>query len=88
MFVATILRFINNVFNAYALVLIAYALMSWFPTARDSALGNVVNKLAQPYLQVFERFSIGPVGFSVVIGLLVLRLAQSGLNQIIYWLIF
>ncbi len=87
MFIYTIISIVNTLFNAYALLLIVYALMSWFPTARTSTIGQWIHKLVYPYLQFFERFRIGPVGFSVIIGLLVLRLAQSGLNQLLFLLL-
>ncbi|MBG9985156.1 YggT family protein [Aerococcaceae bacterium DSM 111022] len=88
MFLYTIIRLINTAFDAYSLLLVLYALLSWFPTAQGSKLGEIVNKLVRPYLQFFERFRFGPVGFSVIIGLLVLRLAQQGLNNILFWLFF
>lgn len=88
MFLYNIIRIINTAFNAYSLLLVLYALLSWFPMAHGSKFAEIISKLVRPYLQFFERFRFGQLGFSVIIGLLVLRLAQAGLNNILFWLLF
>ena len=55
--------------------------MSWFPNARESQLGRWVSRLAEPYLEIFDRIlpSVGGISFSVIAGIFVLQLAQRGL---------
>lgn len=80
-----ILSFVNNIFRIYSLLLVAYALMSWLPGARDSQLGRLIQKLVRPYLDIFDRFipSIGGISFNVIIALFVLNFIQRGLIYII-----
>ncbi len=76
-----VIRVVNILFNAYSFVLVAYALMSWFPNARSSKLGQVIQRLAQPYLSFFDRFipPIAGISFNVIIALFVLQYAQRGI---------
>lgn len=63
------------------MILIIYALMSWFPGASESALGQLVNRLVEPYLGIFDRMipPIGGISFNVIIAILVLSLIKRGL---------
>lgn len=74
----TFITFINNAFRIYSWILIIYALMSWFPGARQSGLGDFISKLSRPYLDIFDRLipPIGGLSFSVIIGLVVLQMIQ------------
>ena len=82
-------RVVNNLVNilqdliyVYTLVLVIYALLSWFPGARDSKFGQIIDRLAYPYLSFFDSIlpSLGGISFSVIVGVLVLQLASNGLN--------
>ncbi|AMB93495.1 cell division protein [Aerococcus sp. HMSC23C02] len=77
-----IIWLLQELIQLYSFVLIIYALLSWFPGARDSKLGQLINNLAEPYISFFDSFipSLGGISFNVVIGLLVLQLAQRGLT--------
>lgn len=82
-----IINLVNRVFYIYSLVLVVYALLSWFPNGRQSSLGQFITKLARPYLDIFDQFipSIGGLSFNVIIGIFVLELIQRGLISIILW---
>lgn len=84
-----IINLINRVFYIYSLVLVVYALLSWFPNGRQSGFGQLISKLARPYLDIFDQFipPIGGLSFNVIIGIFVLELIQRGLMAIIMWLV-
>lgn len=76
----TIINITNQIFNIYSWVLVIYALMSWLPGARESALGQFISRLAQPYIDIFDRIipPVGGISFNVIIALFTLQLAQRG----------
>ncbi|MEH6940531.1 YggT family protein [Bacillus sp. JJ722] len=84
-----VLNIILNVIQIYSYALIVYILMSWFPNARESAIGQFLGRICEPYLEVFRRFipPIGMLDISPIVGFLVLNLASQGLIQIFYWLV-
>ncbi|OYQ65874.1 YggT family protein [Aerococcus sp. 1KP-2016] len=80
--VNSLVNILQDLIYVYTLVLVVYALLSWFPGARDSRFGQLIERLAYPYLSFFDNLipSIGGVSFSVLIGVVVLQLASNGLN--------
>ncbi|RLK62997.1 YggT family protein [Atopobacter sp. AH10] len=70
-----------KILDLYSIVLVAYALLSWFPNARDSKLGIWIDKLCEPVMEVFDRMipSFGGVSFSVLAAVLFIQLAQKGI---------
>ncbi|MGM9925296.1 MAG: YggT family protein [Bacillus sp. (in: firmicutes)] len=78
-----------NVIEIYSYALIIYILMSWFPNARESAIGQFLGRICEPYLEVFRRFipPIGMMDFSPIVGFLVLNLATVGIRQVYFWLV-
>ncbi|WP_366249509.1 YggT family protein [Terribacillus aidingensis] len=80
---------ISTAFTVYSFALIVYILMSWFPGARQSAFGEILGRICEPYLDVFRRFipPLGMIDLSPIVGIIVLRLAESGLYTI-YAMIF
>ncbi|XJS09934.1 YggT family protein [Aerococcaceae bacterium WGS1372] len=85
-----ILSLVNNLFYAYSIVLVIYALMSWLPGARESGLGQFINKLARPYLDIFDRYipSIGGISFNVIIAIFVLQFIRDGLLWLLALILF
>lgn len=81
MLISLILRF----FQFYQWVLIIYALLSWLPGASQSGFGQLIHRLARPYLDIFDRYipPIGPVSFNVIIAIFVLNLIQRGLLMLL-----
>ncbi|WP_124057551.1 YggT family protein [Vaginisenegalia massiliensis] len=69
----------------YQWLLIAYAIMSWFPDAYATPIGQFLIKLVQPFLNIFDRYipSIGGISFNVMIAYFVLYLAQIGIGSLL-----
>ncbi|MET3558318.1 YggT family protein [Streptococcus rupicaprae] len=74
-----LILFIAQVFTkvlyVYSFILVAYALLSWFPGAYQTKLGQFIIRLADPYVTVFRRLNlhIGMVDFSVMAAILSLQ---------------
>jgi len=66
----------------YSYALIIYVLMSWFPGARESAFGEFLGGICEPYLEQFRRF-IPPLGgmldLSPIVAIFILYFARQGL---------
>lgn len=70
----------------YTYMIIAYVLLSWLPSLRDSFIGELLSKLVEPYLAPFRRFipSIGGViDISPIVALFALRFVALGLISVI-----
>ena len=78
----SLVNILQDLIYVYTLVLVVYALLSWFPGARDSKFGQIIDRLAYPYLSFFDSIlpSLGGISFSVIVCVLVLQLASNGLN--------
>lgn len=65
----------------YSYALLIYILMSWFPGARESAFGNFLGGMCEPYLEQFRKFipPLGMIDLSPLAAIFVLFLARSGL---------
>ncbi|MBA2174250.1 YggT family protein [Halobacillus locisalis] len=72
----------------YSWVLIIYILLSWFPGARESRFGEVLSRLAEPFLEPFRKIipPLGMIDISPIVAILVLRFATSGLYELYYML--
>jgi YggT family protein len=83
-----LLTILIKVIEYYSYALIIYILMSWFPNARETAIGQFLTKICEPYLEPFRRI-IPPIGgmidISPIVGIFVLRLASSGLIALFAW---
>ncbi|MFK8242301.1 MULTISPECIES: YggT family protein [unclassified Facklamia] len=68
----------------YQLLLAVYALMTWFPQARQTAVWNVIVRLVRPYLDIFDQIipSVGGISFNVLIAYFVLDLVKMGIIQV------
>ena len=78
-----------NLIKFYSYALIIYILMSWFPGARESSIGQILGKVCEPYLEVFRKF-IPPLGmfdFSPIVAILALQFATYGLIQVYAWIV-
>ncbi|PLS16608.1 hypothetical protein CVD28_16125 [Bacillus sp. M6-12] len=82
----TVVLIILKLMKIYSYALIAYILMSWFPNARETAIGQFLGKICEPYLEVFRRFipSIGMIDISPIVAIFVLQLASSGLLELYF----
>jgi YggT family protein len=71
---------LNWLINAYIMVIVVWCLLSWFPNARSTRLGEIVNRLVEPYMRWFDFIPpLGGVSFSPVVAIFVLYLVQDGL---------
>ncbi|MED3552266.1 YggT family protein [Cytobacillus praedii] len=79
---------IATVINYYSWALIIYILLSWFPGARESAIGQFLAKICEPYLEPFRKIipPLGMIDISPIVAILVLKFAISGLGQLFVWI--
>ncbi|HIY58305.1 MAG TPA: YggT family protein [Candidatus Tetragenococcus pullicola] len=70
----------------YTVLLVIYALLSWFPGGYQSAFGRFLSKICEPYLSLFDHLnlSIGPINFNIAFAILILQLASQALVRIVY----
>ena len=73
--------------SLYQWALIIYIFMSWFPNARETAIGQFLARICEPFLEPFRRIvpSIGMIDISPIVAFLVLKFAVSGLYQLANW---
>ena len=60
-----IFQYLSNIIQIYSIILVVYALLSWFPGAPQSTLGQMVHRLVEPFLSLFRKLpyesAISPV---------------------------
>jgi YggT family protein len=90
MFLLTILNWLTRLVDIYTYVLIIYALLSWFPGGYQSKLGQIITKLAEPYLSLFRRLPLQFAGidFTVLVAMLLLQFADRGLTILVMNLVY
>ncbi|WP_078547271.1 YggT family protein [Litchfieldia alkalitelluris] len=73
---------LKTLISFYSYALIGYILMSWFPNARESAIGQFLARICEPYLEPFRRFipPLGMIDISPIVGILTLNFAIYGLD--------
>ncbi|MDQ6418954.1 YggT family protein [Paenibacillus sp. LHD-117] len=81
-----VINFIARALEIYSYLIIGYVLLSWFPNARESFIGQFLGRIVEPYVGIFRRF-IPPIGgvldLSPIIALLALRFITMGLIAVI-----
>lgn len=84
-----LIRFIQNAATIYSWILVAFALLSWFPNAYDTALGRLLTSLVKPILQPLRRLplSIGGIDFSVWVAVILVHLLGNYLIRLLYILV-
>lgn len=71
---------LNWLINAYIMVIVVWCLLSWFPNARNTRLGEIIDRLVEPYMRWFDFIPpLGGISFSPVVAIFVLYLVQDGL---------
>jgi YggT family protein len=75
---------LGKVIYYYSWALIIYILMSWFPNARESSIGQFLAKICEPYLEPFRKIipPLGMMDISPIVAFLVLNFASSGLSSV------
>ncbi|WP_156290416.1 YggT family protein [Oceanobacillus salinisoli] len=86
----SLLQILDLALNLYSWGIIIYIFMSWFPGARESAFGEMLGKICEPYLEVFRKFipPLGMIDFSPIIAIFVLHLARLGLYEFFRMFLF
>ncbi|MEK3885205.1 YggT family protein [Paenibacillus sp. PL2-23] len=86
----SILYFVRLALEIYSYLIIGYVLLSWFPNARESSIGQLLGRIVEPYIGIFRRF-IPPIGgvldLSPIVALLALRFISIGLISVISYLL-
>lgn len=80
-----IIRIISNAINVYSLVMLIYAVLSWFPGGYETALGKLVISVVEPFLRLFRGLPLqfGRRDFTVMVAFFVLKF----LNVLVLWLV-
>lgn len=81
---ATIESIIIQLLFLYSYVVIAYILMSWFPNARESSIGQFIASIVEPYLAPFRKIipPLGMIDISPIVAIIALRFATNGVSAI------
>ncbi|MCA1029993.1 YggT family protein [Bacillus timonensis] len=68
----------------YSYALIIYILLSWFPNARESTIGQFFSSICEPYLEPFRRIipPLGMIDISPIVAIMVLNFAKIGLTTL------
>lgn len=84
----TIFVILSKLITYYSYALIIYILMSWFPNARETKIGQFLTRICEPYLEPFRKIipPIGMIDISPIVAILVLNFAGSGVSQLYYWI--
>ncbi|MGZ0049973.1 YggT family protein [Brevibacillus gelatini] len=82
---AYLFTILNFAFTVYQYMIIAYILMSWVPQMRATGIGQLLERLVEPYLAPFRRFipTLGFIDVSPIVALIALRFAEYGLVSIL-----
>ena len=74
--------------NIYLFMILGYIIMSWIPSLQQSAIGNFLAAVVEPYLSIFRRIipPIGMIDLSPIIAIFALQIAFRGLTQVLYWI--
>ncbi|MEO1773040.1 MULTISPECIES: YggT family protein [Enterococcus] len=90
MILFNLLNLINRLVNLYTVLLVVYALLSWFPGAYQSALGKLLGRICEPFLDLFRRLPLqfGGIDFSVMAAIIALNFIMRILNSLVYSMIY
>ena len=74
-----------RVVNVIEILLVVYALLSWFPGASDTSLGRFIRQIVQPFLAPFRRLNLTFAGidFSILVIVLLLNFSLRILRFIL-----
>ena len=70
-----LIRLIQNAVNIYSLLLLIYALLSWFPNSYGSSLERLLEKLVRPIVVPLRRLPLqfGGLDLSIWLAILIVR---------------
>lgn len=75
-----------RVVNVVEILLVVYALLSWFPGAYDTTLGKIIRQIVQPILAPFRRLNLvfAGIDFSIIAIVLLLDFSLRILRMILF----
>ena len=80
-----IFQYLSNIIQIYSIILVIYALLSWFPGAPQSTLGQMVHRLVEPFLSLFRKLPLqfGGLDFTVLYSTFGLELDESVISPLV-----
>ena len=75
-----------RVVNVAEILLVVYALLSWFPGAYDTSLGKIIRQIVNPILAPFRRLNLvfAGVDFSIIVIVLLFNFSLTILRNILF----
>ena len=72
-------NFVDIVFNVLTLAILGRVLISWFPSAQQSALGRFLYDITEPLISPIRRIipTVGMMDFSPMVTMIVLWIVRS-----------
>lgn len=63
-----------------------YALLSWFPGGYQSAIGQFLGRICEPYIKIFDRLNLrfGGIDFTILAAILALNFGVKILSQVMF----
>ncbi len=79
---------IRLLFQIYSWMIIAYILMSWFPQMRESAIGDILSRVVEPYLRPFRQIipPLGMIDITPIVALFALNFIEMGVITVVAYL--
>ncbi|WP_203649087.1 YggT family protein [Secundilactobacillus yichangensis] len=86
-FVTFFFWLLSKAIDLYIMAIVVYALLSWFPGAYQTKLGQLLGAIVEPFQRWFNFATIGMIGFAPLVAIFVLGIVRSGLfyvEQIVF----
>lgn len=77
-----LIRMIYNAVDIYSLILVAFAVMSWFPGAHESSLGRWIVALVKPVLAPLQRLPLQIAGLDLSVWVAIVLVRFLGENLV------
>ncbi|HEW8209305.1 TPA: YggT family protein [Streptococcus pneumoniae] len=77
-----LIRMIYNAVDIYSLILVAFAVMSWFPGAYESSLGRWIVALVKPVLAPLQCLPLQIAGLDLSIWVAIVLVRFLGENLV------
>jgi len=77
-----LIRMIYNAVDIYSLILVAFAVMSWFPGAYESSLGRWIVALVKPVLSPLQRLPLQIAGLDLSVWVAIVLVRFLGENLV------
>lgn len=77
-----LIRMIYNAVDIYSLILVAFAVMSWFPGAYESSLGRWIVALVKPVVAPLQRLPLQIAGLDLSVWVAIVLVRFLGENLV------